>query len=132
MHQKMNWKRFPGRPNTNKANADELRVTMRPDLTIYLNKAAFEALERPDAVELIYEEQQRVIGMLLGDTTAANHFPISYNDKNKVRCIHAAAFCRHFGIKIDKTILFHSAGLDDEKILRLELKETVGVGRGAR
>jgi hypothetical protein len=105
---------------------------MRHDSTIYLNNKAFETLGSPNAVELIYEEEQKIIGMLAGDPTAKNTFPISYNEKNKVRCIHAAAFCHHFGIKIDKTILFPTAALDDEKILRLELKETVAVGRGAR
>jgi hypothetical protein len=128
----MNWKRFPGRPNSNKAKPSDVRITMNHNSVMFINTKAHETLGSPDTVELIYEDEKRVIGVLAGDPEAANTFPVSYNPKSKVRCIYAAAFCRHFDINIDRTILFTTAALDEDNVLRLDLEQTVAVGRGAR
>lgn len=133
MHEDMEWEKFSGRPYGQKAAVDEVRVTLRPDSTIYLNAKAHAALGHPKHVELLYEPKRRTIGIKAGRPDAENTFPlVDHARRGKYRRINAAAFCRQFRIRVDRTVLFHAAALDKHKVLHLDLTQTVAVGRGAR
>jgi len=56
------WTRFPGRQFSRNI-ADGIRVTMGPDGVIYMNAAAWDAMGRPEAVEMMYDKPRRVIGL---------------------------------------------------------------------
>jgi hypothetical protein len=46
--------------------------------------------------------------------------------------IAAAAFCHHFRIKPTSTLLFQNVDIDNERVMHLDLMNTVTVTRGAR
>lgn len=133
MQTQMEWATFPGRPYGYKAAENEVRVTMRPDATFYLNAKAHAALGHPKHVELLYDAARRTIGIKPGNPDAANTFRlVDHAGRGKYRRINAAAFCRHFRIRTDRTILFHAATMDNDNVLHLDLTQTVAVSRGAR
>ena len=120
---------FIGKPN--RANADTPRVTLNPRGVMMLNERAVEAFDSPAAVTLHYDEDSRMIALKPVDARRPNAFPLKKKDKQyKYRVIHASPFCRHFGIRLDRTILFHEIDLDDEGVMTLSLRSTTAITRG--
>jgi hypothetical protein len=124
------WETFNGKPFS-RLSRNEVRVTLGPRRTIYLNGRAHEALGRPGAVELLYDGNRRVIGIKPTDMRRSNAFPVR-NQTGHYRHISAAAFCQHFRIRPTATMLFQNVEIDDQGVMELDLTNTVTVTRGAR
>ena len=56
-----NWDRFEGRQNGRTAKG-EPRVTLGAKSVFYLNGTAFDLLEQPVAVEMLFDSNNRVLG----------------------------------------------------------------------
>ena len=111
----------------------EPRVTLGAKGTFYLNGLAFEALERAKAVELLYDGNRRIIGLKPTDPKKRNAFVVKqHGTTGNYRRISAAAFVRHFRLRIEGTMLFDEVDLDNEGVLLLDLAKVIHVGRGAR
>lgn len=124
------WTRFEGRPNG--ADRDQVRVTLSPKKVILLNRVIFEAMGEPAAVELLFDETRKVIGLQPIERTRRNAFPVKQNKSGRHRTVQASAFCTHFGITVDRTVQFQHVDLDSEGVLELDMAKTVTVGRGSR
>lgn len=124
------WTKFEGRPYG--AARDEARVTLGPKKVIMLNRIAYEALGTPQAVELMFDETQKIIGLKPAELRRANAFPLKVKKGSQHRLIFAGAFCTHFGIRVDRTVLFNEIDIDNEGVMTLEVAKAVNVGRGAR
>lgn len=129
------WTIYQGRPNS--TDRSRPRVTLSRTKVFLLNKAAYEAMGAPAAVELRFDEGTRTIGLTPKDPRNQNAFPIKpksgRSTKNyNYRVIHAAPFCRHFDIRPDSTVLFAEIDMDNEGTLLLEMNKAVKVGRGSR
>lgn len=122
------WTEFQGSPN--RMDKDAPRVTLNARGILLLNRKAFEAMQTPAAVQLLFDEQESIIGLKSADIRRQNAFPVKQKDKHHNRIIHASPFCKHFGINIQRTVLFNEVDLDNEGVLRLELKKTTSIGRG--
>jgi hypothetical protein len=109
-----------------------MRVTLGHHHVFYLNNVAYEALGRPNAVELRYDGNRRIIGMRPIDPRRRNAFHVKLHCGGNYRKVHAASFCRHFRLRVDGTSLFDDADLTDEGILELPMDSMITVGRGAR
>ena len=126
------WETFEGRQYRTEARK-EPRVTLGAKGTFYLNGVAFEALERPAAVEMLYDGNCRVIGLRPTDPRKRNAFLVKKHCMaGSYRRISAAAFCSHFRLKFDRTVLFDQVDLDNEGVMLLDLGKVVEIGRGAR
>jgi len=120
------WKEFEGGPN--KSFRNRIRVTLSPKGMILLNRIAYQALEEPQAVVLLFDENERTIGLKPADPTRQNAFPIKQKDQYHNRTIATNSFCRHYNLIPTRTILFNNAEVDNDGVLRLELRETIAVG----
>ena len=129
--QNRHWTTFQGRAY-GRARKDELRVTLGQRHVFYINKAAYEVLGRPGAVELRYDGNRRIIGMKPIDPRLKNAFPVKPHSTGNYHKIHAAAALRHFRLRIEGTNLFDAADFTDEGILELPMDSMITVGRGAR
>ena len=109
---------------------DEARVTLNFRGDLLLNRRAFEALEAPAAVTLLFDENNSVIGLKPADIRLRNAFPIKQKDKWHNRIIHANPFCKHFKIHIERTVLFNEVDIDNDGVMKLELGKTTSIGRG--
>lgn len=89
--------------------------------TVSINKAAYAALGTPDAVELLFDRADQIMGMRPVDP-AANH---AYRFRTTARdsgpfIITAVTFCRHYGIPTD--IGHRWVAEMDEGILCVDIK----------
>ena len=126
------WETFEGKQYKHTARK-EARVTLGAKGTFYLNGIAYDALERPGAVEMLYDGNRRVIGLKPTDPRKRNAFLVKKHcTAGSYRRISAAAFCSHFRLKFDRTVLFDQVDLDNEGVMLLDLGKVVEIGRGAR
>ena len=124
------WTKFEGKPYG--AEQDAARVTLGPKKNIMLNEVAYEALGAPAAVEFMFEENRKVIGLKPIDARRSNAFPIKPRKGSRHRVIRAAAFCTHFGINVDRTVLFNDVDIDNDGVMTLEVAKAINISRGAR
>jgi hypothetical protein len=126
---KMGWEVFRGRQNRVERRK-EPRVTLGKG-AFYLNDKAFEVLERPAAVEMLYDGNRRIIGLRPIDPRKDNAFLLKEHRSNYKR-IAAASFCTNYRLKYDRTLLFEGVDLNDDGVMMLDLGKTIEIGRGAR
>lgn len=122
------WKEFQGSPN--RIDKDQARVTLNQRGIFLLNRKAYEALEAPAAVTLLFDENNAVIGLKPADIRLQNAFPLKQKDKYYNRSLHASPFCNHFKIKVAGTVLFNEVDIDNDGVMKLELTKTTSIGRG--
>lgn len=128
----MQWDVFEGKQHRASART-EPRVTLGAKGTFYLNGAAYEALRSPAAVEMMYDSNERVIGIKPIDPQRRNAFVVKHHGSGgSYKRISAAAFCRHFRIDTRDTVLFEEPDLDNDGVMRLDRARTIRVTRGAR
>jgi hypothetical protein len=126
------WTTYTGRAY-GRAASDEMRVTIGSKAIVYLNGAAFDVLGQPAAVELCYDGNRRIVGIRPADPRRRNAFPVKRQHHNGTyRRFHAAAFFRHFRIRLEGTQLVDGAEFTAEGILELPLDSLINITRGAR
>ena len=126
-----NWTVFEGQP-FKQSKGSEPRVTLGVRNTFYMNLIAWETMGAPAAVELLYDGNRRKIGMRPVDPRRKNAFKVANHADGSWRRISAAAFCQHFRISVEGTILFLDPEFSPDGLLTLDLITTTNVSRGAR
>ena len=122
------WTEFQGGPN--RVDRDGLRVTLNSRGTLLLNGRTYEAMNTPSAVQLLFDENNSIIGLRAADPRLHNAFPVKQKDNQTNRLVHASPFCKHWGIKVKRTVLFNNVDMTNEGVLKLELNKTTSIGRG--
>lgn len=125
------WTRFGGRPY-NHLISDKYRVTLGPRGVMYLNEASWKALGSPKAIEFLFDEKLRTIGIERSEPYRENSFPVKDKSGTRGKIISAAAFYNHLGIRSKRTVQFHDVTVDDDGIMALPLNSITVVSRGAR
>lgn len=116
------WEKFKGGP-TRPENTD-FAITINAKNILTFNKYARKMLGEPEAVVLLFEKSESMIGLVPTSLKDKDAFPMKPKGGGLNYTVHAAPFCRHFGIVIDKTERFDRPDFDNEGILRLDLKST--------
>lgn len=100
-------------------------VTVRPNGQIFLNRVVLEKLGPPDAVALMYDARNRIIGLKATEATQKHAFRLrrSYN-RSLGRQIAAVPFLRHHKILPTESIGFLDPKINRDGILLLDLNET--------
>ena len=123
----MRWSEFEGSPNRRKD--ERARVTLNKRGILMLNKQAFEAFGGPQAVKLLFEEHELVIGLKPEDIRRKNAFPVKLKDrKYNSHLIHLMPFIKHYKIRIERTVLFNDIDIDNQNVMRLPLRKTIAIG----
>ena len=125
------WNVFTGKQYGHTAKK-EARVTLGHYGTFYLNRQAFTELGSAAAVELLFDQGRRRIGLRPVPHMAPHAFKIVQHTRGGYHRLSAAAFCHHYGIFHKGTLLFHDIRIDDNGMMRLDLVNTTVVSRGAR
>ena len=120
------FEKFRGGPAAQLGKLADPRVTINRRGLIYLNRKAYESLGSPKAVALYYSREDDSIAIEPAYPRFAENFPAI--PKQEGNAIHAATFCRHFGISVPRTERFLRPDLTAEGQLILSLRETVSVG----
>jgi hypothetical protein len=124
------WTIFKGRPFT--GDREQPRVTLDRKSVILLNAAACEHLKGPTAVELMFDETQKRIGIRPIDPREAHAFRLKKKKGATHRTINAGAFCQNFSISVERTVRFNEVTIDREGTMTLDLTNTTFVTRGSR
>lgn len=106
---------------------ERMHVTLNYKNVIFLNANMHERLGHPEAVVLMFDKVNSVIGINPAPATLPNAFRVKPQTRGRHRIIHASPFCRHYGIKVDNTMAFLKPEIDEEGVLRLDLKSTTQV-----
>ena len=118
------WEQFKGGPT--KTPAEVVNISINSKNVMTFNRRALKLLNDAEAVLLLFDKKESVIGVIPSTHKNADAFPL--HPKNTCNwIINAAPFCRHFGIALDRTERFESPDFDNEGILRLDLKRTHNV-----
>jgi hypothetical protein len=101
-------------------------VTIRASGQIFLNRIVVEKLGAPDAVALMYDSRNRVIGIRPTRPGQKHAFRLrrSYTGRSHGRQIAAIPFLRHHKILPAEAIGFLAPTVNRDGILLLNLKET--------
>jgi len=118
------WNEFQGAPN--KYRKDPPHVTLNEKGVILLNKIAFESFGSPNAVTLLYDRTNGVIGLKPAEPDAPNAFPVKGKQDFQNLVIHGKPFFRHHEIETDRTITFNGVEAE-EGILLLDLATVTSV-----
>lgn len=87
-------------------------------------------LGSPEAVTLQFDPHKQVIGMTPAKPTRANAFRLKQRENLRGRTINTRPFCKHFDIKILRTVAFNTIEIDPETgTLLLDLTDTTLTGR---
>ena len=101
-------------------------VTIRSNGQIFLNRAVLEKLGPPDAVALMYDPRNSVIGIKATQPGQKHAFRLrrSYSGRSRGRQIAAVPFLRHHKILPTEAIAFLEPKVNRDGILLLDLNET--------
>lgn len=116
------WEVFKGGP-TRPENQD-FAVTINSKHVLNFNKYAIKRLGAPEAVLLMFDKKESVIGVARSTLADKHAFPVKPKGGGLNYVVHTAPFCRHFNILIERTERFDDPQLDAQGVLRLDLKAT--------
>ena len=121
---------FKGAPS--RSGRARPKVTLNHRGVFHMNRTAARKLREADAVTLHFDIHKQIIGIRPADTKMPNAFPLKIKDENLSRVINASSFCKHFDIKVTRTVEFNNAVTDTDGMLRLNLADTTTIGREKR
>jgi len=124
------WEEFQAGPT--KPLSERMHVTLNRKNVILLSGNVHERLGKPEAVVLLFDKLNSVIGVNPVPPTRPNAFPIRLKGHGRHRLIRATPFCQHFGISVDSTTVFLNPEIDDDGVLKLDLKQITGIRRRFR
>lgn len=124
MMQGREWEKFRGGPAAPAGGM--IRVTLNRKGLIYMNAKAYQMMGKPKAVAIYYNRKEDMMALEPGSPRQAENFHVT--KKQNGWSIHAASFCRHFGIRVHSTERFLRPGITESGQMILNLRETVSVG----
>ena len=124
------WEEFQAGPTM--PRSERMHVTLSERNIILLNGNIHDKLGNPNAVILLFDKVNSVIGVLAASPHVPNAFPVKQKGEGRHRLIRATPFCKHYGIVMDSTTAFLNPEIDDEGVLRLDLKTTTPTQRRGR
>jgi len=123
----IHWEEFSAGPT--KPREERMHVTLSRRNVILLNGNVHERLGCPEAVLLLFDKVNSIIGIDPAPASRPNAFPVRTKGRGRHRLIWASPFCKHFGIKVDRVTAFINAEIDENGVLRLDLRSTTEITR---
>jgi hypothetical protein len=123
-----NWETCP-REATN-ARWQALYATMNPGGDIVISRFTHKALGDPDSYVLLFDRENWCIGLQPARSQVdKNAYPARLRGRHGGRRIRGYRLCREFGIRVEETVRFHRAAMDNRGVLILDLNETRSAGQ---
>ena len=126
-----NFERFEDKPRA--MTGKEPHVSLFAYGKIYLNRRAIELLGEPDAVALMFDRRQKVIG--IQGVPPSRHYAFRLNKKDKRSLgstIAATSFLKHYKIHPSETLAFRNPTLNENGILVLDLNDVASTSKKRR
>ena len=124
------WEEFEAGPTP--PRSERIHVTLNKRNVILLNGNIHEKLGSPEAVIFLFDKVNSIIGINPASPNMSNAFPVKQKGRGRHRLIRATPFCKKYGIMLDGTMAFLNPEIDDDGVLRLDLKATTPATRRGR
>ncbi len=95
-------------------------VTLQGSGTFSMNEASYNAVGRPDLVELLYDKKDQIIGFRPASDKSPHSYPIKPQQNGRTFQTGGRAFCSYYGIEIGKARRFAGEMIDG--VLAIDLK----------
>jgi hypothetical protein len=103
----------------------EPTVTVQKNGSIALNRPAYGALGEPTAIELLFDREERIIGMRGVSRKTGHSYPVRNTESNPGQyLISGVAFTKYYEIKTDVSRRY-PAHVNEDGILCVDLKGPV-------
>lgn len=114
------WETFEGQ---------QFKHTARKDPPV----AVEQHLHRSGPLQSVERHAIQIIGIQPTDERRRNAFVVKkHGSAGSYRRISAAAFCQHFRLRFDRTMLFDQIDIDSDGVMLLDLGKTIEIAHGAR
>jgi hypothetical protein len=114
------WELFTGRHTRYE---QEAMVSIQTRGNMSLNAAAWKALGRPEAVELLWNESQRLVGIRAADPQAEHAYALRSVERATTHILSFIAFAQTYGIPIDTEAARRYAAEVRDNMLIIDLKK---------
>jgi len=114
-----NWERFT---LTGGRGVYEKRVSFSNRGVLTLNQPAFDELGKPEKVELFFDRNERLIGLIKSQPDVPHAVRVRQQGTNKSWLINARPFGYHYSILPARTIRFKSIVVGADGVMSLDLK----------
>lgn len=104
----------------------EMRVSLNARGVFTLNQLAFDELGNPEAVELLFDRAEKLVGLKAVDKNLKHAIKVRKQGKNKSYLIGAKAFCKYYKIDVSKTVRFEDITMENG-VMVLDTEKTVDV-----
>lgn len=105
-------------------------ATLQQKGTLGLNLAAMQALNSPEAVELLYDRKARAIGLRPIDIKEPKAYPIRRQQSSNSYIVSLTRLCTYYGIDTTTARRYAPTLVDD--VLVIELEKSLGEATGPR
>jgi hypothetical protein len=95
-------------------------VTLQGSGTFSMNEASYNAIGRPDQVELLFDKKAQIIGFRPASDKSPHSYPIKPQQNGRTFQTGGRAFCAYYGIEIGKARRFAAEIVDG--VLAIDLK----------
>ena len=113
-----------GTPTTNKP-----WVTIQARGSFGINRAAFEAMGKPEAVELLYDAEKNLVGFRPTDPEALNAYPVRKQQNSDSYVLAGRAFTSYYNIDTTEARRYMSKKMNGILVIALdEVGATVSRG----
>lgn len=101
----------------------EPAVTIQKGGSISLNRAAYDALDSPEAAELLFDPDERQVGIRKADPSAAHAMPVRpLGERGSSWIISGRSFVLYYGVPVDTARRWLARMVDG--MLVIDLKES--------
>ena len=97
-------------------------VTLNPRGEIAMTRPTYEMLGEPKAFVLLFDRTNRRIGLQPAALTIRDAYPIKVSGRCGGKKLHAFRLIREYRIDLAATVKFPDADIDEDGILRLDLR----------
>lgn len=97
-------------------------LTIQKRGTMSINKAAHVALGEPEAVELLYDADEKIIGIRGVDREVGHAYPLRGTPNDSSYVLSGRAFTAYYGIPTVESTRFEAAMIDD--VLCVDLNQS--------
>ena len=97
-------------------------VTMNRKGEIAMSRATYETFGSPEAVFLLFDRNNQRIGLQPTGRTMRDAYPVLTSGRCGGKKIHAFRLMREYSIDLPATVKFPEAEIDDDGVLRLDLR----------
>ena len=127
---KRNWSEVPR--GDKRAQWAGVYVTMNGKGVIVMNRAAHERMGGADAFLVLYDSANNTIGLKPTGLRMRNAYPAGVSGRHGGRRVNAYRLMTEHGIRVDQTLEFPDAEIDEDGILVLNLRTAVISNRALR